>query len=95
MVYENRFRRLGTHSERWLAASARQDHARPGGIPKRRLPDPDKTDVVAIGLSCALGYLDWRKPVDWRAGIIQRLVAWLDRLSAREPAFERTRAKDA
>jgi glutathione S-transferase len=54
-------------------------------------PDPEKTDIVSIGLACALGYLDWRKQVDWRAAY-PGLVEWLSRFSAHEPAFERTRA---
>jgi glutathione S-transferase len=49
--------------------------------------------VVSIGLSCALGYLDWRKQVDWRP-TYPTLVEWLKRFSAHEPAFERARAKE-
>jgi glutathione S-transferase len=92
VVYESRFRPDLPHSPRWLA------HQR--GKILRGLtefenspPDPNKTDVVSIGLSCALGYLDWRKQVDWRSAY-PRLVSWLERFSAHEPAFERTRAKD-
>jgi hypothetical protein len=58
------------------------------------MPDPAKSDIVAIGLSCALGYLDWRKQVDWRPAY-PALVAWLNEFSRHEPAFERTRASDA
>ena len=68
VVYENRFRPDAPPSQRWL------EHQR--GKIMRGLaafeaspPDPEKTDVVSIGLSCALGYLDWRKQVDWRAGL--------------------------
>jgi glutathione S-transferase len=93
IVYENRFRPDSPPSARWL------DHQR-GKVMRglaafdASLPDPDKTDVVSIGLSCALGYLDWRKQVDWRPAF-PGLVRWLDRFSAHEPAFERTRAKDS
>jgi hypothetical protein len=52
-------------------------------------PAPGMTDIVAIGLSCALGYLDWRKPVEWRAHH-PALTAWLDDFARREPAFART-----
>ena len=90
MVYERRFRDPGTYSERWLA------HQR--GKVMRGLkafedqpPAAGPTDVVAIGLSCALGYLDWRRPVDWRPGH-PRLGAWLDAFAAREPAYEATGA---
>jgi glutathione S-transferase len=92
VVYESRFRPDLPHSPRWL------DHQR--GKIMRGLaafeaspPDPEKTDIVSIGLSCALGYLDWRKQVDWRSAF-PGLVKWLDRFSALEPAFERTRAKE-
>ena len=54
-------------------------------------PDAAKTDLVAIGLACALGYLDWRQPVEWRSGH-PRLVKWLAEFTKHEPAFERTRA---
>jgi glutathione S-transferase len=93
IVYENRFRPDLPHSPRWL------DHQR-GKILRglaafeKSPPDPEKTDVVSIGLSCALGYLDWRKQVDWRPAF-PGLVKWLDRFSAHEPAFERTRARDS
>lgn len=93
MVYENRFRDTGTKSERWL------DHQR--GKVDRALaafeaspPDPARTDIVSIGLSCALGYLDWRRPVKWRDNH-PRLVAWLAAFAQNEPAFERTRAPNA
>jgi glutathione S-transferase len=93
MVYEGRFRDPGTQSERWLA------HQR--GKATRALtafeaspPDPAKTDIVAIGLSCALAYLDWRRPVKWRDNY-PKLVAWLAAFARHEPAFERTRATNS
>jgi glutathione S-transferase len=93
VVYESRFRPDSPPSARWL------EHQR--GKITRGLeafqaapPDPNKTDVASIGLSCALGYLDWRKQVDWRPAY-PGLVTWLERFSAHEPAFERTRAKEA
>ena len=89
IVYEGRFRDPGTQSERWLK------HQR--GKIMRGLtafeadpPDPAKTDIVAIGLACALGYLDWRKQVDWRKSF-SGLVTWLAAFSKNQPAFERTR----
>lgn len=90
VIYDSRFRPGERPSERWLA------HQR--GKINRGLaafaaapPDPGKTDIVSIGLACALGYLDWRKQVDWRAAY-PGLVAWLERFTTHEPAFERTRA---
>jgi glutathione S-transferase len=93
LVYEKRFRDPGTHSERWL------DHQR-GKIARAlaafeaAAPDPAQTDIVAIALSCALAYLDWRRPVQWREDH-PRLAAWLAAFAKNEPAFERTRAPNA
>ena len=90
VVYENRFRPdAATHSPRWLAHQ-RGKITRGLTVFEKAPPDPKKSDVVAIGLSCALGYLDWRKQVDWRPAY-PRLVEWLKQFSAHEPAFERTR----
>src|SRR5262249_33182125 len=93
VVYESRFRPDLPRSPRWLAhqrgkilRGLREFETSP--------PDPDKTDVVSIGLSCALGYLDWRKQIDWRPAF-PGLVSWLERFSAHGPAFGRTRAKDS
>ena len=92
VVYETRFRPDLPHSPRWL--SHQRDKIRRGlAAFEASPPDPNKTDVVSIGLSCALGYLDWRKQVDWRP-TFPALVEWLKRFSTHEPAFERTRAKD-
>lgn len=90
MVYEGRFRDPGTASQRWL------DHQR-GKIARALTafsaapPDPARTGIVSIGLSCALGYLDWRKPVEWR-DTYPKLAAWLTDFAASEPAFARTAA---
>jgi glutathione S-transferase len=94
VVYEGRFRPdASTHSPRWLAHQ-RGKITRGLSAFEKSPPDPAKGDVVAIGLSCALGYLDWRKQIDWRP-VYPGLVAWLNEFSTREPAFERTRAADA
>jgi len=94
VVYENRFRPdAATHSPRWLAHQ-RGKITRGLAMFEKALPDPKKSDVVAIGLACALGYLDWRKQVDWRPAF-PGLLAWLKAFSANEPAFERTRAPNA
>src|SRR5215467_6117092 len=93
VVYETRFRPDLPHSPRWLSHQ-RGKIGRGLAAFEASPPDPDMTDVVSIGLSCALGYLDWRKQVDWRPAY-PVLVDWLNRFSASEPAFERTRAKEA
>jgi glutathione S-transferase len=57
--------------------------------------DPlNESDTLRQQNPLALGYLDWRKQVDWRPAY-PGLVAWLNAFSAHEPAFERTRAPDA
>ena len=93
VVYESRFRDPGTQSERWLAYQRGKILRALAAFEAAPL-DAAKTDLVAIGLACALGYLDWRQPVEWRADH-PRLVAWLAAFARHEPAFERTRAPSA
>jgi glutathione S-transferase len=90
VVYETRFRDPGMHSDRWLAHQ-RGKITRALAAFERAPPDPTKTDLIAIGLSCALGYLDWRKPLDWRPSC-PKLAAWLTAFARHEPAFDSTRA---
>ena len=90
MVYEGRFRDPGTQSERWLTHQ-RGKILRALSAFEAAPPDPAKTYIVAIGLACALSYLDWRQPVEWRSEHL-RLVKWLAAFAQHEPAFERTRA---
>lgn len=90
MVYEGRFREQGTYSERWLAHQ-RGKVMRALAAFEAEPPKVAPTDIVAIALSCALGYLDWRKPVAWREDH-PRLVQWLDAFAAQEPAFNATKA---
>jgi glutathione S-transferase len=90
MVYESRFR--DAPSLRWL------EHQR--GKVMRALdafaaapPDPAVTDIVSIGLACALGYLDWRQPLAWRT-THPGLAAWLSAFARHEPAVGRAYAKE-
>ncbi len=87
MIYDSRFRPGAPPSEQWLA------HLR--GKIERALaafdaepPDRERLDIAGIGLVCALGYLDWRKPVDWR-GPYPALAEWLDTITANEPSIGR------
>ncbi len=84
MVYEGRFRDPATHSERWLAHQ-RGKVMRGLAAFEREPPDPARTDLVTIALACALGYLDWRKPVAWRAAssAARRMARRLRRSRAR------------
>jgi glutathione S-transferase len=92
IMYEGRFREPDKYSERWLAHQ-RGKITRGLAAFAASPPDPARSDIVAIGLACTLGYLDWRKPVDWRRAF-PPLAAWLDDFSAREPAVGRTRVPE-
>lgn len=93
MVYEARFRAPDTCSERWLGHQ-RGKTMRGLAAFERQPPDPQRTDIVAIGLACTLGYLDWRKPVEWRERF-PALVSWLEAFTTHEPAVALTRAPAA
>ena len=91
VVYESRHRPKEIRHEPWLAYQ--------GGKIERALdafaahpPDPEAFHVGTITLACALGYLDWRKQVDWRS-THAALVAWLDRFRANVPEFDATKAE--
>ena len=51
-------------------------------------------NVAAVTLACALGYIDFRKQLDWRAEY-PALVQWLDDFAAAVPAWETTKKPDA
>ena len=93
VVYEDRFRDPGTHSARFLKLQ-RGKITRGLAAFQAAPPDPNPTDIVTIGLSCALGYLDRRKPVDWRPAY-PGLDSWLDAFRQREPSFDNTHAEFA
>jgi glutathione S-transferase len=90
MTYEPRFHASEMISQPWLEYQ-RGKIERALAVFETDPPAP-ATDLVAITLACALGYLDWRKQVDWRA-TSPRLVAWLEAFSEREPAFGRSEAR--
>lgn len=54
--------------------------------------DPPAQEPVTVGTitaACALGYLDFRKQVDWRASH-PPLIPWLDAFAAKVPAYGET-----
>jgi glutathione S-transferase len=90
--YEERYRPEEIRSAKWL------DHQT--GKIRRGLdhlakspPDPGRFDVGTISIACMLGYLDWRKQVDWRTEF-PALIAWLDAFRASAPEYDAT-ARDA
>jgi glutathione S-transferase len=94
IVYETRYRppMPPEHSERWL----KHQHgkiARALADFERAPPNSAHTDIVSISLSCALGYLDWRKPVEWRPHH-PNIVAWLGKFTEHTPSYARSRPED-
>ena len=65
-VYEARFRPEGLRSAEWLAAQ-RGKIARALDAIETEGPE-GPVDMGRLGLVCALGYLDFREVLDWRAG---------------------------
>ena len=89
IVYEGRHRPAEKHHAPWL------DYQR-GKIVRALTaldakPPSTEPNVGTIALACALGYLDWRKQVDWRAQF-PALVAWLDGFRVAVPAFDKSYA---
>jgi len=84
IVYEGRHRPKEIHHEPWLAYQR--------GKVERGLeafaanpPDPTTLTVGTLALACALGYLDFRFPDNWRTAQ-PTLVAWSDLFRAAVPA---------
>ena len=93
IVYEGRHRPEALHHKPWL------DYQR--GKIERALaqlalapPDPREVNVGTIATACMLGYLDWRKQVDWRS-TTPSLIDWLAAFRAAAPAFDATEASGA
>ena len=86
--YEERYRPAEIRSAKWL------DH-QTGKIRRgldhltAKSPDPSRFDVANVSIACALGYLDWRKQIDWRAEF-PALIAWLDAFRAAAPEYDAT-----
>ena len=60
VVYEKRFRPDEHYTEGWIAHQ-KGKIVRGLAAFEKSPPDAEKSDIVSIGLCCALGYLDWRK----------------------------------
>jgi len=88
MVYEGRYRTAEQASDIWLG-HLRGKVLRGLAAFEQAPPDAGRADLVSIGLACALGYLDWRAPVDWRAAH-PGLADWLGQFAAAVPAFPAT-----
>ncbi len=89
IVYEGRFRADVEPHQPWLDYQ-RGKIERALDVLEQAPPPIDPVTVGAIGAACALGYLDFRKQVDWRARN-PGLIGWLDTFAAAVPAFAETR----
>ena len=88
IVYEGRFRIDQEPYGPWL------DYQR--GKIERSLsalasspPEIEPVTIASIGVACALGYLDFRRQVDWRP-LYSSLAEWLDAFAAAVPAYDET-----
>lgn len=89
VVYESRYRPDQTPYKPWLDFQ-RGKIERGLSEFESKLPAIEPVTVGAIGLACALGYLDFRKQVDWRAKN-PGLIPWLEEFAAAVPAYGKTR----
>jgi glutathione S-transferase len=88
IVYEGRYRAPEQRVESWVAYQAEKIQRALAAFDAAP-PSEAHVDLVSIGLSCALGYLDFRKPVAWRDGF-GGLAAWLEAFEALHPVFGKT-----
>jgi glutathione S-transferase len=91
-VYEGRWRPAEKHEAKWLdhqAGKVERALAVLEASPPPLGPDFAIPNVGHIALACVLGYRDLRFGGTWRASY-PRLLAWLEKFSARVPAFAAT-----
>ena len=88
IVYEGRHRPEALHHPPWLDYQ-RGKMVRGLTAFAKQPADPARFDVGTIAAACMLGYLDFRKQVDWRAEF-PTLVGWLDRFRAHHPELDAT-----
>lgn len=89
IVYEGRYRPDQEPYEPWLEFQ-RGKIARALAASEAAPPAIRPPTVGAIGLACALEYLDFRKPFAWREDY-PGLIGWLDGFNAAWPEFAESR----
>ncbi|NBR38013.1 MAG: glutathione S-transferase [Alphaproteobacteria bacterium] len=90
ITYEARFRGTDTYGERWLSHQyGKLDRGFAEVLSV--LKEFSTPSLPALALSCALGYADWRKQIDWRSQHPE-LVNWLDSFRDQFPEFDKTEA---
>ncbi len=88
VIYEARMRPAELHHEPWV--ERQRDKIRRGlAALQATPPDLGKLNVGTITTACALGYLDFRKQVDWRKDY-PGLIGWLDAFRAKTGAYDET-----
>lgn len=88
MVYEGRFREAGHHSPRWMQHQ-REKIMRALATIEAQPPRIERVTAAGISLACALGYLDWRRAVEWRDDF-PGLAAWLASFNEHHPELAAT-----
>jgi glutathione S-transferase len=88
IVYEARHRPAEIHHPPWLDYQ-RSKVVRALAAFAKAPPDPAHFDVGTITAACMLGYLDFRRQVDWRKDF-SALVPWLEAFQARHPEYAAT-----
>ena len=76
IIYEGRYRPEDKRHPDWVEHQ-REKVRRALAALVASAPDPQAFDVGSIAIACALGYLDFRKQVDWRAEN-PALIGWLE-----------------
>jgi len=89
--YEVLWREPERRSEKWTTHQS--DKIARALIASDKDPPEGLSDVGAVALACALGYLDLRFAGAWRAQH-PRLVAWMNVLAEATPSFEATRFRE-
>lgn len=89
IVYETRYRPDQEPNETWLAMQ-RGKIERALTALEAAPPSLDPVNVGALAVASALGYLDFRKQVDWRS-LNPGLVSWIDGFAAAVPSHFETR----
>ena len=88
IFYEGRYRPPELKGEMWL--ERQYEKVRRGLTAATECLDEYKApSIAAVTLACTLGYMDFRKQLDWRSEF-PALVAWLDAFAATVPAFANT-----
>ncbi len=90
IVYEGRYRPDQTPYEPWLAFQRGKIERSLDVLAKNPPALGTPVSIGAIAVACALGYLDFRKQVDWRTRT-PALIPWLDKFRAAVPAFDKTK----